>query len=104
MALGVSEKLSGDILLIGPMIDARRMEVFTAVYSKSLEELVPVSAMILDENSFHDLLKTNKILFTGSGSAKWQKSINGSPYAFFEPIPFSCFLFINYFSPKICSR
>lgn len=56
--------------LLCPMIDARRMEVFTAVFTSSGTRLSPTSAEIIDENSFSDLLKTNKVIFFGDGAAK----------------------------------
>lgn len=55
-----------------PMIDARRMEVFTAMYKHSLEEVIPPCAVILAKNSFEQELQTKKIVFFGSGAAKWQ--------------------------------
>jgi tRNA threonylcarbamoyladenosine biosynthesis protein TsaB len=58
--------------LICPMIDARRMEVFTAVYNKQLGEIIPAHALLLDETCFASLLATEKILFCGSGSKKLQ--------------------------------
>jgi tRNA threonylcarbamoyladenosine biosynthesis protein TsaB len=64
-----------------PMIDARRMEVFTALYDNQLNILLQPCAMILDENSFFNLLEKNKILFFGNGAAKWQnacKHVNAS--------------------------
>jgi tRNA threonylcarbamoyladenosine biosynthesis protein TsaB len=69
--------------LLCPMIDARRMEVFTAIYNSSLQEILPPSAMVLDENSFVNELNTNNILFFGNGSKKWQL-ITQSPNAFFK--------------------
>jgi tRNA threonylcarbamoyladenosine biosynthesis protein TsaB len=54
------------------MIDARRMEVFTAMYDSNLKESIPPSALILDDNTFADTLKNNRIYFTGSGSLKFQ--------------------------------
>ncbi len=57
--------------LLCPMIDARRMEVFTAVYTQSLEELIKPHALILESNSFSELLISNKILFFGNGSKKF---------------------------------
>ncbi len=62
--------------LICPMIDARRMEVFTALYNENLKEIYSPSAMILDETSFTDSLKNNCIYFTGSGSMKFQQICN----------------------------
>lgn len=56
--------------LICAMIDARRMEVFTAVYDAELKPLRPVSAKIIDETSFLDLLSTNKMAFIGDGALK----------------------------------
>lgn len=50
-----------------PMIDARRMEVYTAPYSAQGEPLSAVQAMIVDQNSFAEL--KNKVIF-GSGAAK----------------------------------
>jgi tRNA threonylcarbamoyladenosine biosynthesis protein TsaB len=62
--------------LICPMIDARRMEVFTALYDKELVELVPPGVMILEKSSFSELLSVNKILFCGNGSKKLQSLIS----------------------------
>ena len=52
------------------MIDARRMEVFTALYDKELKTIISPSAMILEDQSFAKELKNNKIIFSGSGSNK----------------------------------
>jgi tRNA threonylcarbamoyladenosine biosynthesis protein TsaB len=59
-------------LLYCPMIDARRMEVFTAVYKHDLTIHLQPSAMILDELSFENDLLNNQIVFFGSGSDKWK--------------------------------
>ncbi len=59
-------------ILLCPMIDARRMEVFTAIYNNTLAEILPPCASILEEKSFLSQLQNNKILFFGSGTAKWQ--------------------------------
>ena len=59
-------------LLYCPMIDARRMEVFTAVYKHDLTIHLQPCAMILDEFSFEKDLLKNKIVFFGSGSVKWK--------------------------------
>ncbi|MFI5132831.1 MAG: tRNA (adenosine(37)-N6)-threonylcarbamoyltransferase complex dimerization subunit type 1 TsaB [Chitinophagales bacterium] len=56
--------------LLCPMIDARRMEVFTAVYTKTLQELINPHALVIDKNSFSELLSSHKILFYGNGSEK----------------------------------
>jgi len=56
---------------ICPMIDARRMEVFTAIYSTDLTEILPSQALVLDAASFESYLKDHSIVFTGNGTGKW---------------------------------
>ena len=53
------------------MIDARRMEVFTALYSWEMEVIISPSALILDEHSFTDELAQHPIVFFGNGSDKF---------------------------------
>lgn len=71
--------------LICPMIDARRMEVFTAVFDSELTEIIPPQPMVVDETSFLSLLDKNKILFFGSGSGKFQL-INQHPNSSFRDV------------------
>ncbi len=56
--------------LLCPMIDARRMEVFTAVFDALGDPVKPTSAEIIDENSFASLLSEHNILFFGDGAEK----------------------------------
>lgn len=58
--------------LLCPMIDARRMEVFTALYSTGLQPVNPISALILTSESFARQLENASIFFFGDGSPKWQ--------------------------------
>ena len=67
------------------MIDARRMEVFTAVYNRKLETIKVPAALVVDENSFEDLLKSGTICFFGNGSEKF-KNIIKNPAAVFSPV------------------
>ena len=60
-------------LFICPMIDARRMEVFTAVYNSSLMEIYEPHPRILDGLAFDELLGRQKMLFLGNGSIKFQR-------------------------------
>jgi tRNA threonylcarbamoyladenosine biosynthesis protein TsaB len=60
-------------MLICPMIDARRMEVYYALYDQTLSELSAPAALILDENSFADTLDRKKIIFCGNGVNKFKK-------------------------------
>ena len=55
---------------ICPMIDARRNEVFTALYDKSGNAILEPNAMILETNSFAEYLNKNKIAFIGDGAVK----------------------------------
>ena len=71
--------------LLCPMIDARRMEVFTALYTNGLKELMPAQALILNNNSFTEILETKTITFFGNGSAKFQ-AIMQHPNAVFKTI------------------
>jgi len=68
-----------------PMIDARRMEVFTAVYDNALKEIINPHNLILKENSFEELLEKNRIIFFGDGSEKLRPLIQHLN-ADFQPI------------------
>jgi tRNA threonylcarbamoyladenosine biosynthesis protein TsaB len=70
--------------LIVPMIDARRMEVFTAVYSRDLNTLLKPTNLILDDQSYVDYLSINEVLFIGDGAVKWQ-NLCSHPNAQFSP-------------------
>jgi tRNA threonylcarbamoyladenosine biosynthesis protein TsaB len=69
----------GDALTAGsllcPMIDARRMEVFTAMFDINGNKAIPTAAEIIDENSFTDLLYNHKIYFFGDGAAKCRETL-----------------------------
>lgn len=64
--------LTEDIDLVCPMIDARRMEVFTGLYSREMNRVVEPSALVLDEQSFAAQLAEKRIGFVGNGAAKWK--------------------------------
>lgn len=74
--------------LFCPMIDARRMEVFTAVYQNDLMEQLPVMAMVIDQNSFSGLLRDHTVSFFGGGSYKC-KPLIASPNALFLEINYN---------------
>lgn len=59
--------------LLCPMIDARRMEVYTAFYNKNLEQVEPISATIISEDSFVEILKNHRVYFFGDGAEKCSK-------------------------------
>lgn len=79
-----TDDVDPDSILV-PMIDARRMEVFTAAYDFGLTELLKPGPLILDENSYADLLATGRsVLFFGDGSDK-AASVIKAPNAVFVP-------------------
>jgi tRNA threonylcarbamoyladenosine biosynthesis protein TsaB len=59
-----------NINLFCPMIDARRLEVYTALYDVTGKEVLPVNAKILDETSFSEYLKDHAVGFFGDGMPK----------------------------------
>jgi len=73
--MAISAKEQGNFLediYLCPMIDARRMEVFTAIFSKELEEIVSPKAIILKEDLFREADLKKKLIFFGDGSAKFK--------------------------------
>ena len=78
MAFSAIEKILNKNAFYCPMIDARRMEIFTAVYDPQLNSTIPPSAMVLEENSFAGLIQNHPVFFFGSGAEKFKKIINHS--------------------------
>ena len=74
--------------LICPMIDARRMEVYAAIYDKNLNELVSPEALVLESTTYHTYIAAHPVCFIGSGSKKLQGLVQ-SQHAVFEDILFS---------------
>lgn len=72
--------------LFCPMIDARRMEVFTALYNKDLKEVLHPFALVLHQKSYSDYLDKKPIYFFGNGAFKW-KEINTHKNSVFLPKP-----------------
>jgi tRNA threonylcarbamoyladenosine biosynthesis protein TsaB len=75
-----------DNFLFCPMIDARRMEVYCALYNSNAEEIMPVKAEIIDENSFAEYLSEKKILFFGNGAKKCKDKITHKNALFEGPM------------------
>ena len=70
-------------VLICPMIDARRMEVFTMLYNWSLQPVLAPQSLILNDKSFEDQLESNNVVFCGNGMPKWKSSCS-HPHAVFS--------------------
>ena len=84
MADGIraEENIDNKILLC-PMIDARRMEVYTALFDATGKNIKPTAAEIIDENSFSEQLQNNRILFFGDGAEKCSELLGKNPNAQF---------------------
>lgn len=59
-----------------PMIDARRMEVYTSFFDKNRKPMREIRAEIIDENSFSDILEKRKIICFGNGAEKCKEILN----------------------------
>ncbi len=69
-----------------PMIDARRMEVFTALYNPSLKEIIAPKAEIINEGSLNYIMSfANNIIFMGTGAIKISKIFPNSKFQFTDP-------------------
>ena len=61
--------------LLCPMIDARRMEVYAAMYDRALKVVRPISADVVDEQSYLEYLDKQPVYFFGNGAAKCREKI-----------------------------
>ena len=68
------------------MIDARRMEVYTAIYDSALNRVTDTQALIIDADSFADRLKDSTIAFYGDGAGKCQNVITSANARFIDGI------------------
>ncbi|MDY6801129.1 MAG: tRNA (adenosine(37)-N6)-threonylcarbamoyltransferase complex dimerization subunit type 1 TsaB [Bacteroidota bacterium] len=92
MAFGLIQKVNQEDLTIPnfkqsilvPMIDARRMEVYSAFFNSMGEFLRDVKAEIIDQHSYKDILKSKQMIFFGNGSDKITKTVQGQN-TFFLP-------------------
>jgi tRNA threonylcarbamoyladenosine biosynthesis protein TsaB len=71
MAITAINEIKNEDAYYCPMIDARRMEVYTAVYNYQLKEIISPQAMILSENSFEEIAQQQEVIFFGNGSEKF---------------------------------
>lgn len=87
------EELPENVLFC-PMLDARRMEVYTAVYDRSLKPLKEVSAKVIDETSFQEFLEKGKVVFFGNGAEKCKDVIRHENAIFVDDIdPLAKYMF-----------
>ena len=82
----LAKKLSVKNGLIIPMIDARRMECYTAIFDLNYQKIRPVLAEIIDENSYQDIQDT--IHFIGDGATKFKAILSHEKFVFHDDILF----------------
>ncbi len=71
----LSKAICIDEGVIVAMLDARRMEVYSAVFNKDQKEIREIKAEIIDENSFSEYLNHQKVYFLGDGAMKCKEII-----------------------------
>ncbi len=83
----VENLLPEDCKYIIPMIDARRMEVFTAVFSVDLQQITETEAKIVDGDAFAEQLRAGRVLFIGDGVQKCENVITHPNATFVQCCP-----------------
>lgn len=91
IAFEVKNFIIDDSILICPMLDARRMEVYCAIYDINLIPKLNICAEIITEDSFKEILDKHKVFFVGDGAEKCKKILSIHQNAFFPSI--------NYLTP-----
>ena len=79
----LAQQMQLEDCIIIPLLDARRMEVYSAVFNSEKKQIRETRAEILDENSFKDFLNERKTIFLGDGAAKFEKICNHKNAAFY---------------------
>ena len=72
----LNETVVEDDALLCPMLDARRMEVYAAIYTRGLKEVRPVSADIVESETYAEYLDKGPVYFFGNGAEKCIQTIN----------------------------
>ena len=82
---GILDVDNWDDALLCPMVDARRMEVYTRLYNAKGEPLSEVSAEIIDENSFAEQRVERQMVIFGNGAAKCCEVLSDATYINITP-------------------
>jgi tRNA threonylcarbamoyladenosine biosynthesis protein TsaB len=80
----LSHQVKIDTGCIVPMLDARRMEIYSAVFDANHHQIREIQAQILDESSFLDYLNKDKVYFIGNGVEKTKTVIQHKNATFIE--------------------
>lgn len=89
MALEVQRNCSpllAENTLLCPMLDARRMEVYCALYNRQMQEVMAVTPKIIDEQAFAEEIKGHTLLLFGNGSVKCRTVLQNSAFSYLEGI------------------
>lgn len=103
MTLGMIRDKGGEYpadSLFCPMIDARRMEVYSALYDSSGKEVRPTRAEIIDESSFREQPDSITLVFFGDGAAKCREVISHPRASFYDAFRPSA----RYMAPRVLER
>jgi tRNA threonylcarbamoyladenosine biosynthesis protein TsaB len=82
--VSLSHQVKIDNGFIVPMLDARRMEIYSAVFDANHHQIREIQAQILDESSFLDYLNKDKVYFIGNGVEKTKTVIQHKNATFIE--------------------
>lgn len=85
MTQGILTVADDENALYAPMLDARRMEVYTAVYTAQLNEILAPQALVLTPEAYAAQLAEKNVFFFGNGSDKWQQLLGPQAHATFLP-------------------
>ena len=85
LAISALENIDGKDFILCPMIDARRMEVYTKSFDHNLNELSNDQAIILEKDTFENF-KDKKVYFFGDGSDKFKKIVSRKNFIFLDNI------------------
>ncbi|KAF0130812.1 MAG: glycoprotease [Bacteroidetes bacterium] len=101
-ALAFGMKLQADKLFIEndqlfcPMIDARRMEVYTAIFDSTLSTVMPTTALVIEADSLNHWLVNKKVCFAGDGSAKCNQILSHENACFIDGVHPSVVNMVNH--------
>jgi tRNA threonylcarbamoyladenosine biosynthesis protein TsaB len=84
LARAMQHQSSGSYTYYVPMIDARRMEVYLAVYDAQLSAHWPVKAMVIDAHTFQDMPSKGRLLLGGNGAPKLQEVLGGQAIDWYD--------------------
>lgn len=97
LSVGAKKMIQDSEVLLCPMLDARRMEVYTALYNQELEELASTNALIITNESLNELSNKGNIILFGDGASKCAELIkDNSKISIIENIMPSATNMINY--------